>query len=370
MPSTSSGATTMPAPVSRISCGGGAVGRDDGEDRPLCRQVLEHLPREHAAPAAAGLGDQQQERLRVALQLERRAGAAPAAAARAGRRGRARRPIRGRSSGSRRANRTTTSSSPELLQRRRNGRGSRLPKNEPACVIRKRSEGRRSSPAKSSKSAAVRDRDDARRTAARSRISSAMASETQDDRVGQARRRAARPRLLSCSFVRTSATLAAPVRVRDERVAQVGDPGGAGGTLHRGTDQVHGRRRRGGQDDVDPLAPDDADRGRDRGERSRGRSRRARAGGGPTSGSLLRRPARGPASPCSSSRGSTSLRPEEARRGAPTPGVGSCSSSSRWIHFGSSGASTWVSIPSAGRCVANLSGRWTPPPPAGREVAA
>src|SRR5437764_3138644 len=30
-----------------------------------------------------------------------------------------------------------------------------------------------------------------------------------------------------------------------------------------------------------------------------------------------------------------------------------------------SGASTCVSIPSAGRCVANLSGRWTPPPPPG-----
>ena len=34
-------------------------------------------------------------------------------------------------------------------------------------------------------------------------------------------------------------------------------------------------------------------------------------------------------------------------------------------HFGSSGARTCVSIPSAGRCVANFSGRWTPPPPAG-----
>src|SRR5204862_6791624 len=44
---------------------------------------------------------------------------------------------------------------------------------------------------------------------------------------------------------------------------------------------------------------------------------------------------------------------------------GTLSSSSEWIHFGSSGASTWVSIPSAGRWVANLSGRWTPPPPAG-----
>ena len=36
-----------------------------------------------------------------------------------------------------------------------------------------------------------------------------------------------------------------------------------------------------------------------------------------------------------------------------------------WIHLGLAGASTCVSIPSAGRCVANLSGRCTPPPPAG-----
>jgi hypothetical protein len=36
-----------------------------------------------------------------------------------------------------------------------------------------------------------------------------------------------------------------------------------------------------------------------------------------------------------------------------------------WIHFGLSGASTCVSIPSAGRCVANFNGRCTPPPPAG-----
>jgi hypothetical protein len=50
---------------------GRALGRDDGEDRALGGEVLEHLPREDAAPAAAGLGDQEQERLRVALQLER-----------------------------------------------------------------------------------------------------------------------------------------------------------------------------------------------------------------------------------------------------------------------------------------------------------
>src|SRR6266566_9672032 len=40
-------------------------------------------------------------------------------------------------------------------------------------------------------------------------------------------------------------------------------------------------------------------------------------------------------------------------------------SSSRATHLGSSGASTCVSMPSSGRCVASFSGRATPPPPAG-----
>ena len=52
---------------------GGAVRRHGGEDRPLGGEVLEHLPGEDAAAAAAGLGDQQQQRLGVALQLERAA---------------------------------------------------------------------------------------------------------------------------------------------------------------------------------------------------------------------------------------------------------------------------------------------------------
>ncbi len=45
--------------------------------------------------------------------------------------------------------------------------------------------------------------------------------------------------------------------------------------------------------------------------------------------------------------------------------VGVRSSSSRWIQRGSSGASTCVSKPSAGRYCASFNGRWTPPPPAG-----
>ena len=48
-----------------------AVRRHGGEDRPLGREVLEDLPGEDALAAAGRLGDQEQERVRVALQLER-----------------------------------------------------------------------------------------------------------------------------------------------------------------------------------------------------------------------------------------------------------------------------------------------------------
>ena len=82
--------------------GRGAVRRHGGEDRPLGREVLEDLPGEDAAAAAARLRDQQQKRLGVALQLERaparrvRDQLEPVAEARGSP------PTRGRRSGSRR----------------------------------------------------------------------------------------------------------------------------------------------------------------------------------------------------------------------------------------------------------------------------
>src|SRR5215204_6171196 len=48
-----------------------------------------------------------------------------------------------------------------------------------------------------------------------------------------------------------------------------------------------------------------------------------------------------------------------------TIAFGGTGASSRCSQRGSSGVSTCVSTPSSGRCVASLSGRWTPPPPAG-----
>ena len=84
----------------------------------------------------------------------------------------------------------------------RNGRGSRLPKNEPACVIRKRSDGRCSRPAKSSKSEpfAIVTTSPARAALAHlvgDRVGDA------DDRVGVARDSFATA-CSPCSFARTS----------------------------------------------------------------------------------------------------------------------------------------------------------------------
>ena len=174
IPSMSSGATTTPAPVSRISVGGSAVGRDDREDRALGGEVLEHLPREHAAAAAVGLGDQEQQRLGVALELERHGGAGrtgsssmrsmiPAAHSRSA----------ARKSPTKRA--TTPSTRASAV---RNGRGSRLPKNEPACVIRNRSAATVLEPGEVLEVGAVRDRHHRRRAGCARASPSAIASET------------------------------------------------------------------------------------------------------------------------------------------------------------------------------------------------
>ena len=58
----------------------------------------------------------------------------------------------------------------------------------------------------------------------------------------------------------------APVLVRDERIAEVGDPAGARRALNRRADEVDRARRRGRDHDVDALALRDPDRRRDRGE--------------------------------------------------------------------------------------------------------
>ncbi len=140
MASTSSGGTTMPAPVSRIRVGGGAVRGHRGEDRPSRRDVLEHLAREHPLATAARVGDQEQQRLGVALESERRrAGRVrdqlePVAEAELGRPFAVGAAEVAEEAGDARRARSRASAC-------RNGRGSRLPKKLPVCVIRRRSPG-------------------------------------------------------------------------------------------------------------------------------------------------------------------------------------------------------------------------------------
>ena len=136
------------------------------------------FPREHALAAAAGLGDQEQQRLGVALQLERAAArrvrdqlepvAEPCASAHS-------RSVERKSP----RKRATTSSSPTAASAVRNGRGSRLPKNEPACVIRNRSPRVVLEPGEVVEVGAVRDRHD------RARAGRALAHLV-GDRVGDA----------------------------------------------------------------------------------------------------------------------------------------------------------------------------------------
>ncbi len=213
-------------------------------------------------------------------------------------------------------NRATTSSSPDCASAVRNGRGSRLPKNEPVCVRRNRSDGRLSSPAKSSKSepfgtVTTRPRGE------RSRTSSAMASETQ---VTASAKRADEPRdgVLALLLRAHEEALRVAVLVRDDRVAQVRDPRDAGRALDRGADEMHRRGRRGRQHDVDALAAHDPDRRRDRPSRSSSRSRPGRAAGARRAAAAWR-PARGPPSRAAPRQACDRVGRGSAR-GAPTRG--------------------------------------------------
>ena len=174
--STSSGGATTPAPVSRISSaaapsGGTAarIGRSAArysktfpESTPLPRPPASGI---RSSSASESRCSSSAAARRVRDQLE------PVAEARASP------PTRGRPSGSRRRS-ARRRPWPDSASAVRNGRGSRLPKKLPVCVIRKRSPGVYSSPAKSSKSqpfeiVATRPR------GSKPRASSAIASETQ-----------------------------------------------------------------------------------------------------------------------------------------------------------------------------------------------
>ena len=178
IPSTSSGATTTPAPVSRMSVGRRAVRRHDREDRPAGGEVLEDLPGEDALAPAARVGHEQEQGLGVALEPKRlRARRYGISSSRSPSPSDSR-PLAVGSSGSRRRS-ARRRRHPSRASACRNGRGSRFPKKLPACVIRKRGAGSYSSPAKSSKSQPLA----IVRTAPRGsspRTSSAIASETHE----------------------------------------------------------------------------------------------------------------------------------------------------------------------------------------------
>ena len=243
--------------------GRGAVGRDDGEDRASGRDVLEHLPGEDAlaAPACIRARAGAAPRSRAGAGATRRAGGSRRA--RADRRARATRPTRGPTSGSRRRS-GRRRRGPASWNACRNGRGSRFPKKLPVCVMRKRGAGRYSSPAKSSKSQPFA----IMRTAPRApspRTSSAIASETHVTASASPRDEPRDLLVRGLARARRGGVVAA-VLVRDERIAQVGDPASAGRPLDGRADEVDRARRRRRDHDVDALPPRDPDRGRDRGE--------------------------------------------------------------------------------------------------------
>ena len=146
----------------------------------------------------------------------------------------------------------------------RNGRGSRFPKKLPVCVILNRFPGTVLEPREVVEVASVRDHAD---RAARAETSHLFGDRLRHagDRVGAARDelRDLLRRRLACTG---GGRVVTAVLVRDERIAEIGDPARAGRFLHSGADEVHRGWRRRRDHGVDALAAGNADRGRDRGE--------------------------------------------------------------------------------------------------------
>ena len=242
-----------------------AVGRHDREDRPLGREVLEHLAGEHALAAAAGLRDQQQQRLGVALQLERAAvrrvrdQLEPVAEPDAPR------PTRGRRRGSRRRS----------GRRRRRARTAQRGQERPRVALAEERAGvrdpealaRACTRARRSRRSRSRSRSSRpARAASRARISSAIASETRDDRVGLRARPASRRACSPCSFARTSSRSASRCGCATSESRRSATQRRAGRALDRGADRCTDG---GGEVVITTSIPSlahDPDRGRDRGQ--------------------------------------------------------------------------------------------------------
>ena len=107
---------------------------------------------------------------------------------------------------------------------------------------------------------AVRDRHDRALRVERPRLLADRLRDA-DDRVG-ARGNEPRDALVQGRFRLRRRRVRPPVRMRDERVAEIGDPADAGRSLNRGRDQMRRAGRRRGEDDVDPVLAHQPDRRR------------------------------------------------------------------------------------------------------------
>ena len=336
-----------------------AVGRDNGEDRAAGREVLENLPREHALAATARVGDEQEQRLRVALVAQRLAARQVVDQLEPVAESERVRPLAvRRAEVADEARDGVEVGVVERLQER-----PRIALAEEATRVRdaEASPGRYSSPAKSSKSQPFAI--DAH-LSARVELAHLGRDRLGDtgDRVGAARDELRHLLVRGLAGPRRSRVVAT-VLVRDERIAKIGDPARAGRTLDGRADEVDRRGRRRRDHRVDALAARDADRGGDR----RQVPRDARVGEEETSGrdaapGGVR--ARGRAAARSSSAGFAPAGRRSARGGSrpasarAAPGRGGPTS-------GRPGRGRASRSPSAGRYCASLSERCTPPPPAG-----
>ena len=237
-----------------------AVLRHDREHRPLGGEVLEHLPRQDAAAAAAGLGDQQQQRVGVALEPQRLAardvvdqldavGEAEALHEL---------PV-GRTEVAEEAHGHIFQ--PRLGERTEKRLRIALPE-ERARMRQPEAVGARVlDPGEVVEVAAVRDRDDPAARIEPARLDGDRLGGA-DDRIRLARDEMRDPGARLLLRARADPFRRA-VRVQRDRVAQVGHPLRARRLLHRRADQVHGAGRRRRQHDVDPLAARDRERLRD-----------------------------------------------------------------------------------------------------------
>ena len=192
-----------------------------------------------------------------------RPGAARTGSARAGRRG-PRSCAHSRSDERKSPRKRASTSSPDSSSAVRNGRGSRLPKKLPVCVIRKRSPGVYSSPAKSSKSQPF-EIVTTLPVGEKPRASSAIASETHV--IASAERATSRATPPSTfSFARTA--------MLSERRCGCATSESRRSATHfapvafftAAPTKWIGVRGRGRDDDVDLVPARDPDRGRDRGQ--------------------------------------------------------------------------------------------------------